>query len=64
MAEFSIELRARVAQVRQDLSSAHDLGEDSLAEAWAGELESLVRIARDHHIELEPEVPAAPAVAG
>lgn len=59
MAEFSIELRARVAQVRRDLSSAHVHGEDSLAEAWAGELESLVRIARDHHVDLDPEVPVA-----
>lgn len=53
MAEFSIELRARIAQVRLDLDSARSHGEDSLADAWAGELESLERIARDHHVDLD-----------
>jgi hypothetical protein len=57
--EFRTEIRSRVTSVRRSLASARAAGDDYLADVLAGELESLSRIAAEHHIPVDEDEPAA-----
>lgn len=59
MTQFGTEIRSRVASARRSLASAQAAGDDYLAEVLAGELESLSRIAAEHHVVLDEDEPAA-----
>ncbi|HVN12215.1 MAG TPA: hypothetical protein VMT69_08980 [Kineosporiaceae bacterium] len=53
MSDFHHEISHRIAQVRGDLSSAAEAGDDYLVEVHLGELESLARIAADHDVSID-----------
>lgn len=59
MTEFGTEIRSRVESARRSLASARAAGDDYLAEVLAGELESLSRIAAEHHVPIDEDEPAA-----
>jgi hypothetical protein len=55
MSQFGAEIRSRVAAARSSLASAREVGDDYLVELLAGEIESLRRIAADHHVPLDEQ---------
>lgn len=74
MSDFSTEIRLRVDAARRSLADARAEGDDYLVEVRLGELESLARIAADHHLTIDgltlpdavppPGPAAAPTPAG
>jgi hypothetical protein len=53
MSDFTTEIRQRVAEAQQSLAEACDNGDDYLVRMRLGELESLARLAADHHVTLD-----------
>jgi hypothetical protein len=51
--EFHSEIRQRAAEAQASLREARESGDHSLVEVRLGEIESLARLAADHHIELD-----------
>jgi hypothetical protein len=51
--DFGTEIRASMAGTRERLAAARLDGDDYLIELLLGELESLTRIAADHHVVLD-----------
>ena len=53
MSSFQTEIRRRVADSRRQLAEAETIGDHYLMDVLAGELESLSRLAADHHVSLD-----------
>ena len=59
MSDFGAEIRASVDRARRSLATAREEGDDYLVEVLVAQLESLTRIAADHHIALDGDESAA-----
>lgn len=56
MSAFADELLRRITDARQALRSAQDGGELDGERVYAGELDSLLRLAMEHGVTIPPEV--------
>ena len=59
MSDFGAEIRASVDRARRSLASAREDGDEYLVEVLIAQLESLTRIAADHHVSLDGDESAA-----
>ncbi|MEU7690181.1 hypothetical protein OHB01_01975 [Microbispora hainanensis] len=53
MQEFTAELRARLAEAREDLRRARENGDEHGVQVASGRLDNLNRLAADHGISVE-----------
>ena len=53
MTDFGTEIRASMASTRERLAAARQDNDEYLIDVLLGELESLTRIATDHHVALD-----------
>ena len=53
MTDFNTEIRQRAAETQRSLREARAAGDDYLVEVHLGEMESLARIAAEHHVTLD-----------
>lgn len=60
MSSFADELLHRISAARQALSSARDAGELDSERVYAGELDSLLRLAMENGVTVQPDVPSRP----
>lgn len=58
MSQFAAELNRRINDARQALQQARAAGEHDAEQVYAGELDSLYRLADQHNIPIPPQ-PAA-----
>jgi len=59
VSDFGAEIRASVARARRSLAAAREDGDEYLVEVLVSQLESLTRIAADHHVVLDSDESAA-----
>ncbi|MFI6600478.1 hypothetical protein ACIBHX_29900 [Nonomuraea sp. NPDC050536] len=52
MSEFAAELRVRIDEVEADLTRAHGALDDHAVQVLTGRLDNLLRIAREHGIDV------------
>ncbi|GAA3536667.1 hypothetical protein [Kribbella ginsengisoli] len=64
MSSFDDELLHRISAARQALSAARDAGELDSERVYAGELDSLLRLAMDNGVAVPPEAPSLPRPLG
>ncbi len=55
MTEFATELNRRITDARQALQAARDAGDLDSERVHAGELDSLLRIAMENGIDVQPD---------
>jgi hypothetical protein len=60
VSSFDEELLHRIGAARQALSAARDAGELDSERVYAGELDSLLRLAMENGVTVPPEVPSPP----
>jgi hypothetical protein len=53
MSEFTAQIRQRVAEAQLELAQARASGDDYLVQLSLGQIESLARLAADHHVDLD-----------
>ena len=60
MTEFAAELQLRIADARRALRAAQTAGELDAERIYAGELDSLLHLARENGVEPSPQMPHHP----
>lgn len=58
MSSFAEELLHRISAARQALAVARDTGELDSERVYAGELDSLLRLAMENGVTIPPELPS------
>ena len=53
MSEFTTEIRQRVAEAQLSLAEARASDDDYLVQLSLGQIESLARVAAEHHVSLD-----------
>ena len=61
MSAFADELLSRIADARQALQGAQDAGELDGERVYAGELDSLLRLAMENGVTIPPELDHEPS---
>lgn len=64
MDSFAAEMQRRLDQAREAVQVARESGDEYGAATHLAELELLVRMAREHGLEVAPSVPAASDATG
>lgn|GEM_PF-4890029 len=59
LSDFGTEIRASLANAQRRLATAREDGDDYLVDVLQGQVESLTRIALEHHVVLDAGEPAA-----